>query len=144
MQLRVSTISEKAGDEAEEVNNDDQHRELYGSGPRNRSSEPHRVGCLWVCRSYSVQSIHPDDFPRCKDISCYPHLAGIDLPDVDLDEVTILLGQTDADCLIPLDVVQGQRGEPYATRTKLGWTINGPMKMNAERKPKVKNFHAKV
>ena len=99
-----------------------------------------------VSRAYTLPTlpVEPDDFPRREDISCYPHLAGIDLPDVELDEVTVLLGQTDADCLIPLDVVQGQKGDPYATRTKLGWTINGPMKMNAERKPKVKNFHAKV
>ena len=38
-----------------------------------------------------------------------------------------LATQDSPDVLIPLSIEPGRRGEPYALRTRLGWTINGPV-----------------
>ena len=60
------------------------------------------------------------------DVSQFPHLKGIDLPFVESDSVTLLIGQDNADLMIPLEVRKGpKRGMPYAIRTRLGWVLNG-------------------
>ncbi|XP_045104393.1 uncharacterized protein LOC123499927 [Portunus trituberculatus] len=42
-------------------------------------------------------------------------------------EVELLIGLDIPQALVPLEVRSGKDGEPFATRTLLGWTINGPM-----------------
>jgi len=54
----------------------------------------------------------------------YPHLQ--DLPLFSGKPVDILIGQNHSDALIPLDVRRGAKGEPFAVRTMLGWSVNGP------------------
>ncbi|KAJ8032247.1 hypothetical protein HOLleu_25719 [Holothuria leucospilota] len=44
------------------------------------------------------------------------------------------------DALVPLEVRKGRHGEPYATRTVLRWTLNGPLKCNNSDEPVVCNF----
>ena len=41
-------------------------------------------------------------------------------------EVDILIGQDNSEALIPLEIRRGVKGEPFATRTLLGWSLNGP------------------
>ena len=38
-----------------------------------------------------------------------------------------LASQDSSNVLIPLAIEPGRRGEPYALKTRLGWTINGPV-----------------
>ncbi len=57
------------------------------------------------------------DFPHLKDV---PFTRG----DVKVD---LLIGQDNAEALIPLEVIRGQKGEPFAVKTLFGWTVNGPM-----------------
>ena len=40
--------------------------------------------------------------------------------------IDILIGQDIPEALIPLEVRMDKRGDPYATRTQLGWVLNGP------------------
>ena len=50
-----------------------------------------------------------------------------DLPLTDyIESVDVLVGQDCAEALIPLEVRKGKKGEPFATRTILGWSLNGP------------------
>lgn len=37
----------------------------------------------------------------------------------------LLLAQDCSDALVPLEIRKGRRGEPFATRTLLGWSLNG-------------------
>ena len=62
-----------------------------------------------------------------QDLKAYPHLARVPKTEVDLDKVSLLIGQDHAECLLPVEIVEGKAGEPYATRTKLGWTVHGPL-----------------
>ncbi|XP_064646159.1 uncharacterized protein LOC135499344 [Lineus longissimus] len=57
----------------------------------------------------------------------WPHLRDLDLPRVAPTCVKLLIGQDIPEALLPMEVRQGNPGEPYATKTALGWTLNGPM-----------------
>ena len=59
------------------------------------------------------------------DLSEYSHLIDIPVsfPNSDVD---ILIGQDNCEALVPLQVRKGGKGEPFAVRSILGWTLNGP------------------
>lgn len=72
------------------------------------------------------------------DISIYPHLQGMSLyGDVTVD---VLIGQDHASALIPLAVKKGRSDEPFATRTLLGWCLNGPMLTGAPSRSVTSHF----
>ena len=63
-----------------------------------------------------------------EDARNWPHLRDVPLePHTDDDLVELLLGVDAPDALRPLSSVAGRPGQPYATRTELGWTITGPL-----------------
>ena len=63
-----------------------------------------------------------------EEVSKWPHLRGLPLlHHAEISDVTLLIGQDCLDAVAPLSSVRGERGDPYATRTRLGWTISGPM-----------------
>ena len=41
--------------------------------------------------------------------------------------MTLLIGQDNPDVLIPVAIKKGKPGDPYATKTLLGWSLNGPL-----------------
>ena len=84
--------------------------------------------------SYRVSNVMvipniPARYPECAiDVKKYPHLANLPLcmPSSDT-RVDILLGMDNSRLLMPLEVRADERGpgQPYATRTRLGWSLNG-------------------
>jgi hypothetical protein len=77
--------------------------------------------------SKSKLPIHADNIASQEDIDHWPHLTGINIPMCDVPDVMILIGVDCPEALLPLDVIRGRPGEPYAVRTALGWTISGPL-----------------
>ena len=63
---------------------------------------------------------------RC-DVDKWPHLRDLQLPTASKGVVKLLIGQDNPDLLLPREVRLGDPGDPYATRSILGWTINGPL-----------------
>ena len=61
-----------------------------------------------------------------QDAEKWSHLKDIEIPEIDA-EVSLLIGSDVPQALEPLEIRRGQRGEPYATRTALGWVVNGPI-----------------
>ena len=61
------------------------------------------------------------------DLQGLPHLAGVDIADIDAD-IGLLIESDIPRALEPKEVRSGQPGQPYATRTELGWVINGPIR----------------
>ena len=59
------------------------------------------------------------------DVKQWDHLRDLDIP-ADAD-VQLLIGQDHPQALKPLEVRCGGDQEPYAVRTILGWTVNGPV-----------------
>ena len=75
------------------------------------------------------------------DESDYALLQGLALPTASAKSVSVLIGQDNADLLMPRDVRSGKPGEPYAVKTLLGWTLNGPLA--ATRECSYISFHCK-
>ncbi len=64
------------------------------------------------------------------DVKKWHHLSGLNWPQVKSKQVGIVIGLDMPQALMPLEIVRGKVGEPYASRTILGWTINGPVDTN--------------
>ena len=81
-----------------------------------------------VGHSFTLRNVYITDvIPACKaqiDVNAYDHLQGINAT-VSCDKIDILVGQDNAEAMVPLEVRRGKCGEPYAVRTILGWTIHG-------------------
>ena len=62
------------------------------------------------------------------DVSRWTHLRDlVALHEPSEPRVELLIGQDSPASLMPLEVRSGRAGEPFAVRTKLGWSINGPL-----------------
>ena len=73
-------------------------------------------------------NIKLDSLVTQDEIRAWPHLRDIaehlHLPDTPLnDEVHLLIGLDQPDILVPRDICRGEAGEPYATLTGLGWSL---------------------
>ena len=67
-----------------------------------------------------------DDMPVQSDVERWCYLKEIDLPCIDAD-IELLIGSDVPKLLEPHEVLRSEDGGPYAVRTLLGWTINGPL-----------------
>ncbi len=59
--------------------------------------------------------------------SKWPHLKEIDIPEASSCDVSLLIGSDCLDIILPTETRCGPRGTPVGIRTKLGWTITGPL-----------------
>ena len=78
--------------------------------------------CLYLKNVLVVDDI-PVENSSISDLSRYPHLK--DLTFSQELHVDVLIGQDNSAALVPLDVRSGHVGTPFATLTKMGWTLNG-------------------
>ncbi|KAJ8050539.1 hypothetical protein HOLleu_03781 [Holothuria leucospilota] len=78
--------------------------------------------------------------PSRADVLKWDHLKVLKVPQVSHSGVTLIIGQDVPDALVPLNVRNGRHGEPYATRTVLGWTLNGPLRGDNPDESVVCNF----
>ena len=58
-----------------------------------------------------------------RDAIKWPHLKDLHLSRVDKSGISILIGQDVPEVLWPLELRKGKEGQPYATRTCLGWSL---------------------
>ena len=95
-------------------------------------------------RVYSRTDLHlsPDNLVSQGEVEQWPHLRDLPLHYTTVEEVTLLIGQDCPEALIPLTTVPGAWGEPYAIRTRLGWTVNGPISRR-KKAPPVMPLHAR-
>lgn len=70
--------------------------------------------------------VHKGNIPRQRDLQRWPHLKHVFLPEIDA-EVELLIGTNVPRALEPLQVIHSVDDGPYAIRTVLGWTVNGPL-----------------
>ena len=67
----------------------------------------------------------------------YEHLTGLELAAAN---GPVNLGQDYSEALIPLEVRSGDRGEPFAVRTRFGWCINGTLNRTKVRGQVISHF----
>ena len=76
-----------------------------------------------------------DHIPSCEsqvEVGKYEHLSDIDVV-ASSGRVDILIGQDNAEALVPLEVRRGRLGEPYAIKTVLGWSLHGNTDSQADK-----------
>ena len=67
----------------------------------------------------------PYTYSPCRDLSIYPHLSDISIsPVYPPAKVDLLIGQDNSEALVPLQVLNGNPGDPFGVLTKFGWTLN--------------------
>jgi len=64
---------------------------------------------------------------KAKDLSRWPHLKDIVIPEVDETQVTMLIGANVPETQVHEECREGKGGEPYAVGTMLGWAVFGPV-----------------
>ena len=92
-------------------------------------TDPDGEGRLRLGQVYTRDSlsIDPRNMVTADTMARWSHLKGLPLHHAPSDEVMLLIGQDYPDALIPLATVPRRKGEPYAVKTRLGWTVNGPV-----------------
>ena len=76
---------------------------------------------LNIChRSYNVKSLK----------ETYSYLKDINLPNIELTDVTLVIGADLPELVLHEKYVAAKWGKPYAIKTKLGWVVMGGSKSN--------------
>ena len=89
---------------------------------------------LQISNVYVVDSIPFES--ACPEPGAYSHLRGLRLV-AGGQNVNLLLGQDNAEALMPMEVRRGIKGEPYACRTLFGWSVNGPNRVDGPASSRV-------
>lgn len=66
-------------------------------------------------------------------MSPFPYLSDLNIPQIETDDVMILIGTDNPIAYIPLQVRGGDVNQPYAIRTHLGWIVRGPAHIDTRR-----------
>ena len=78
---------------------------------------------------------------KAKDLSRWPHLKNIVIPEVDETQVTMLIGANVPEAQVHEECRKGKAGEPYAVRTMLGWAVLGPVDAVSSLNPQKVNVN---
>ena len=70
--------------------------------------------------------IAADAISTQEDVKRWPYLKGIDIQQINA-EIGLLIGNDVPEALQPKEVRQSRNGGPFATKTVLGWVLNGPL-----------------
>ncbi|XP_071944680.1 uncharacterized protein [Antedon mediterranea] len=103
--------------------------EVRGMG----GGEPVALPLVYSTRKMTIRSSTSRAL-KLDEVNKWPHLNGVNLPRLDNSEVDLLIGLDVPDALQPLEIRAGGKGEPYATRTSLGWSLNGPVMGRNEKR----------
>ncbi|XP_043958763.1 uncharacterized protein LOC122823332 [Gambusia affinis] len=66
------------------------------------------------------------NIPKQQDLDIWPHMKHVHLPEIKA-QVELLIGMNMPRALEPLEVIRSEGDGPFATKTVLGWTVNGPI-----------------
>ena len=79
---------------------------------------------LTMSNVFVVEEV-PYTYSPCRDLSIYPHLSDVPIsPVYPPAKVDLLIGQDNSEALVPLQVLNGNPGDPFCVLTKFGWTLN--------------------
>ena len=83
--------------------------------------------------------ISTNAFGTQEDVDRWPQLKGITVPNIE-EENGLLIGSDVPQVLQPVEVIESKNGGPFATRTVLGWVLNGPLGRTGPEEATA-NFH---
>ena len=76
--------------------------------------------------SHTVIPVKPENIPNQEDVKQWPYLHEVKIPHIEA-EVSMLIGNNVPKALEPWMIINSQGNGPYAVKTTLGWTVNGPL-----------------
>ena len=82
---------------------------------------------LHVLYSRPEIPVSKEDIPTQEDIDLWPHLNGVFIPRVDAD-IRLLIASDIPEALDAVEIRHSEHGGPYASRTRIGWAVNGPLR----------------
>ena len=85
-------------------------------------------------------NIYTDGFACQDDGNRWSHLSGIQVPERINTEVELVIGQGVFEGLEPSEIRTRRGSGPYATKTKIGWTLNGPLDRYGRSDVRDENF----
>lgn len=74
-------------------------------------------------------AVHKANIPTNQDLTRWPYLKHISLQQIETG-IELLIGTNVRRAMEPLEVIRSEQNGPYAVRTVLGWTVNGPLTGN--------------
>ena len=83
--------------------------------------------------------IPPEAIARQEDVDRWPYLKGVNISHIDA-EIGLLIGSDVPEALQPKEIRPSENGGPFATRTVLGWVLNGPLGRAATTQVSAANF----
>jgi hypothetical protein len=88
-----------------------------------------------ITRAWTVNNlpISKRSIPTTKDVFGWSHLDGIVFPELENENVSMIIGSDVPEAHWVLEQRRGGRKEPYAVRTPLGWTLMGPIGTEIEQ-----------
>lgn len=83
-------------------------------------------------RAYTQYSmpVNRANIPTNKDLMKWPYLRHLSLPQIEAG-IELLIGTNVPKAMEPMEVIRSEDNGPYAIRTVLGWTVNGPLTGNS-------------
>jgi len=90
---------------------------------------------LWTIEKVNASS---HSIPADQDIRRWSHLQDINLPTIDETKIDLIIGCNVPEAFWVLEERRGNKGDPYAIRSPLGWTLIGPMEKTECKKS---HFH---
>lgn len=84
------------------------------------------------------------DIPQQEDANRWSHLDGLNLPRFKYTDIDLLIGSDVPQALEPKQVKESQNGGPFAVKTLLGWTVNGPLGRKGKQNSSTNRIHADV
>lgn len=87
--------------------------------------------------------VHKGNIPQQKDLERWPYLKEVCLPSIKA-EIGLLIGANVPEVMEPWQVISSRDNGPFAVRTKLGWTVNGPLRNSNHVTRKGRNVQVSV
>ncbi|XP_078372731.1 uncharacterized protein LOC144656384, partial [Oculina patagonica] len=84
---------------------------------------------LEIQRLWTVDKVNASShsIPTNQDISSWPHLQDINLLSIEETNIELIIGCNVPEAFWVLEERRGNKGDPYAIRSPLGWTLMGPI-----------------
>ena len=90
-----------------------------------RASEDPEARPLYISRAFTRPGVFNCPSFKMSELQHMPHLMGLNLADVERQEVKLLIGANVPRAHLQLETREGQIDEPIAIQTQLGWCVMG-------------------
>jgi len=128
-QFQLSTVNHE--------NKDVSGMELSMSVCGLNESESISLEAVWTVDKLPISA---DSIPQPSDMNQWSHLRDVSIPQIDEKEVMLLIGGDTPEAFWVKEDRRGGKGDPYAMRSALGWTIIGPTSRRGKRSRFTSNF----